>query len=42
MSRVDLRAVADAGRLKEGGAVEVFLPAFVFLTGLLLTRVETP
>ena len=42
MSQADLRVVANAGRLEEGGAVEVFLPAFVFLTDLLLTGAETP
>jgi hypothetical protein len=42
MPRVDLRAVTDADRLEKARAVEVFLPALVFLTGLLLTGVETP
>jgi hypothetical protein len=42
MSRADLRTVVDARRLEEGGVVEVFLLAVVFLTGLLLTGAETP
>ena len=41
MSRVDLQTAAYAGRLEEGGATNVFLPALVFLTGLLLTGAET-
>ncbi len=42
MLRVDLRIAVDAGRLEESGAVEVFLPALVFLTGLFLTGAKTP
>ena len=42
MPRVDLRAVTDASRLEEVGAIEVFLPALVFLTGFLLIGAETP
>lgn len=42
MSRVVLQAAVDVAKLEEGGEVEVFFPALVFLTGLLLTGVETP
>ena len=32
----------DAGRLEEAEAVEVLLPALIFLISLLLTRAKTP